>query len=101
MIDEIENATEETEKALDKFTNVFDRLMSKEKELELSTKKATGRLKDSAQKLSDGLTRIEKQANFDRLERYVTLLERAEQALSILAKLDESGKLEKIAAALK
>ena len=51
--------------------------------------------------MSEGLSRIEKQANFDNLERYVTLLERANVALSALAELEKNGKLNKISEALK
>ena len=40
-------------------------------------------------------------ANFERLERYVELLERASQAMSVLAELEKNGKLEKIANAIK
>ena len=40
-------------------------------------------------------------ANFERLERYVELLERAAQAMSVLAELEKNGKLEKIANAIK
>ena len=40
-------------------------------------------------------------ANFERLERYVELLERAAQAMSGLAELEKNGKLEKIANAIK
>ena len=51
--------------------------------------------------MSEGLSRIEKQANFDNLERYVALLERANVALSALAELEKNGKLNKISEALK
>lgn len=64
-------------------------------------KKASGRIRSAAEDLSIGLARIEKQANFDRLERYVALLERAAQAMTLLAELEKSGKLEKISSALK
>ena len=77
------------------------RLLKSENKLAEGSKKVSGSVRSSAEKLSAGLARIEKLANFDRLERYVDLLERAEKAMSILAELDQNGKLEKIADALR
>lgn len=65
------------------------------------TKKISGSIRESTQKMAEGLLRIEKQANFDNLERYVNLLERANTALSSLAELEKNGKLNKISDALK
>ena len=59
-------------------------------------KKASGDVRDVANKLAEGLIKIEKVANFERLERYVELLERAAQAMSVLAELEKNGKLEKL-----
>lgn len=61
----------------------------------------SGGVRDAADKLAAGLNKIEKAANFDRLERYVELLERAAKAMDLLATLEQSGKLEKIAGALR
>lgn len=66
-----------------------------------NAKKVSGRVRTAAEDLANGLAKCEKQANFDRLDRYVQLLERAAQAMSILAELEKTGKLEKISSALK
>ena len=66
-----------------------------------ASKKASGNIRDATEKLSQGLLKIEKTANFDRLERYVVLLERASVAIESLAELEKNGRLEKIANAIK
>ena len=58
-------------------------------------------LKTENIELKDKLKKVEKNANFDRLERYVLLLERAANAMHSLAELEASGKLEKIAASIR
>lgn len=78
-----------------------ERFMTLERDLSQSTKLACGRVRSAAEDLVNGLAKCEKQANFDRLERYVSLLERAAQAMSTLADLEKSGKLDKISNALK
>jgi len=64
-------------------------------------KTANANIRDSAEKLSQGLSKCEKSANFNNLERYVLLLERAASAVKILGELESTGKLEKISNALK
>lgn len=90
---------------LDEAHNVFAAKLHDFSELERrfaeTSKKAVGSVRDSTQKLADGLARLEKTANFDRLERITVLLERAEKALSSLAELERAGRLEKISSALK
>lgn len=82
------------ESGLDRFIKTHHRFAAE-------SKKASGSVRDSASKLAEGLLRIEKSANFDRLERYVDLLERAAKAMDSLAELEKTGKLEKIANAIK
>jgi hypothetical protein len=65
------------------------------------TKKASGNIRKAADDLSSGLAKVEKQANFNNLERYVGLLERAATAMSTLSELEKAGRLDKIAGALK
>ena len=101
MSDDFSKAEDMINKSAEQFANAADRLKGKEKEFTESSKKMAGKVKDSAQKLSDGLLKMEKAANFDKLERYVELMERAATAMSVLADLEQSGKLEKIAAAVK
>lgn len=76
-------------------------LRKAEAELVKGSRQAIGNVKDAAEKLSSGLQRVEKAANFDRLERYVELLERAALAMSTLGDLEKSGRLEKIALAIR
>lgn len=70
-------------------------------ELAASAKKCSGDVRQAANDLASGLGKVEKTANFSNLERYVNLLERAATAMQMLAELEKSGKLEKIAGALK
>ena len=100
--------TTDTEKAISKVDEVSDgfkkslnRFLAMQTEITEASKKASGNIRDSTEKLAQGLLRIEKQANFDRLERYVVLLERASAAIQSLAELENSGRLEKIANAIK
>ena len=78
-----------------------DAMLKSMNALQDNTKKASGNIRKAADDLMQGLAKVEKLANFDRLERYVDLLERAASAMSILADLEKSGKLDKIAGALK
>lgn len=101
-------AMSDTEKAIEKmdtmmkeFSVVIDKFQAMESSVVDKSKKATGALKDSAERLSQGISRVEKAANFERLERYVDLLERAATAMRLLAELESTGKLDKIAGALK
>jgi len=93
-IDKTEKVTEEFSKSLDKFFAIEERFIER-------SKKASGSVRDAADKMASGLSKIEKTANFDRLEVFVVLLERAAAAMSSLSDLEKSGKLEKIANAIK
>ena len=97
----IQEVTEAVNAQVRLFGGAIDRLMAEEQRVIEHSKKATGNLRDCATKLADGMQKLEKTANFDRLERYVALLERAASAMSVLAELENSGKLDKIASALK
>jgi hypothetical protein len=70
-------------------------------ELSKNIKNATANVRDSAEKLAQGLVKCQKVADFNNLERYVLLLERAASAMTILADLEKNGKLERISQALK
>lgn len=101
MTADIDKATNLTEQAISNFDCVLERMMKAEARVAEETKKVSGKIRATTQNLSDGLAKIERQANFDRLERYVELLERANSALTSLAELEKTGKLEKIAAAVR
>lgn len=101
MTQDLKQAEEMVDKWVASLTKALDTFHKKEDHLAEVSKKASGRVRNAAQQLSDGLAKIEGRANFDRLERYVDLLERAEAAMTALAKLDADGRLEKIAAAIR
>jgi len=101
MATDIDKATELVNEAIAKFDHSLTRLMGAEQKIAAETKKISGQVRDTTQKLNDGLIKIQKQANFDKLEQYVILLERADKALNSLAELEKTGKLEKIASAIR
>jgi len=96
-----EKATEITETAEKMFKRNVNNLMVTTEELQANIKKVSGNVRKAADDLAAGLFKIEKTANFSNLERYVSLLERAATAMSILAELEKEGKLNKISSALK
>lgn len=83
------------------FWSSMQKMNDQSKALEDSTKKATGKARDAAQKLNDGLLRIEKTVNIPALEKRVELLERAADAMERLNALQQTGKLDKILEAIK
>ena len=101
MEKQINDVTDSVQATINSFGAALEKLVTTEAKISETTKKVTGQVRDNAQKLSDGLQKIEKLANFDRLERYVELLERAATAMETLAKLQETGRLEKIAGAIR
>jgi len=83
------------------FDAALDRMIDKEKRLSETAKKTSGNIRAAANDLVNGLNRVEQVANFERLEKYVSVLERAASALTVLAELEKGGKLERIANAVK
>lgn len=98
---QIAKATDKIDQMLSAVISSMDSLTAAQKELGVKAKSASSSVRESAEKLSAGLLRIEKSANFDRLERYVDLLERAAKAMTALGELEKTGKLEKIASAIR
>lgn len=92
--DLVNSVTEEFSRSLESMQKVRARFVDE-------SKQASGAVRDSAEKLAQGLLRVEKAANFARLQQYVDLLERAAAAMSTLAALEKDGKLDKIAGALR
>jgi len=101
MTNEVEKAISAVDKVSDRFSKSIDVLMERSDGVAASAKNSSAKIRDAAEKLSVGLQRVEKAANFDRLERYVDLLERAATAMTLLAELEKNGKLEKIASAIR
>jgi len=101
MTTDYQKAEAIAEDAIVMFEKTHKRLIKAQEDVGESAKKGSAKVRVAANDLADGLKRIEKQADFSKLERYVALLERAATAMQQLAELEKSGRLEKIAAALK
>ena len=86
---------------VDIYRHASNRLGKAREELAESAKKSSEGVRQATEKLAQGLLRIEKQANFSKLENYCLLIERTATAMNSLAELEKSGKLEKIINALK
>ena len=99
--DDLMKAVDLCDKWADSLNAAIRRVTDTEAAVSQNAKKAAGRIRDSAQRLGDGLAKLEKTANFERLERLVVLLERAESAISALAEMESSGELKRIASALR
>lgn len=101
MSNEIKDAIEKTETITQEFEAANHKLVTAQNKITTTVKTTSSQVRDASEKLSQGMARIEKAANFDRLERYAVLLERAAKAMNELAELEQSGRLEKIANAIK
>jgi len=99
--DDFTNAIEKTVVMSKSFDDAIESFIKTETRLTEKTKSSAGALRECAERIGQGVARIEKTADFDRLERYVSLLERAESAMRSLGEMEQSGKLAKIAGALK
>lgn len=96
MSAQIEEATAVVEEATKLFNKAFDHLMQTETKVSEAANGVSGRVKNSANDMHEGLQRIEKLANFDKLERHVAVLERAAAAMKVLAELEQNGSLKRI-----
>jgi excinuclease UvrABC helicase subunit UvrB len=101
MNTDIEDAKALVNKHLVTLGQALDAVQAKEQAIVEATKITSGRLRDTVHKLSDGLAKVEKTANFDKLARYADTLERIERALSSLAEMEKTGILTKISSSLK
>lgn len=98
---DLERAKKIIDEANANLVKSIDKLMALSEQASDQSRKVSGSVRKAADDLLGGLLKVEKQANFDRLEKYVGLLERAAGAMASLAELEKNGKLEKIAGALK
>lgn len=101
MTQDFAKATEACDDATKLFQRSLDALMAAQDRISEASKRTSGNVRKAADDLQSGLNRIEKVASFDRLDRVVTILERAAAALTVLAELEKDGKLERIANAVK
>ena len=98
---EITSATDIMDKAIEHFDKSYQRFQLLETAIQKDIKTKAGDIKAAEEKLMQGLARIEKAANFDRLQQYVSLIERASSAMTLLADLQKDGRLDKIATAIR
>ncbi len=101
MSKDMDGATKLLDEATASYHASFERFSDTTKKLDERAKTSSQNVREAADKMRGGLERIQKQADFNNLEKYVNLLERAASALSILAEIENSGKLGKIADSLK
>jgi len=100
-IKQVDEVLDAVDNAIDRFSVKSNKLILEYENAEVASKKALSSVKDSANKLADALQKVESKADFNKLEKIVTLLERASYAMSTIAQLEEEGKLGKIIEALK
>lgn len=100
MSEDYDKAAKLLDDAKTNFDNSLNRMLESSAKLETGVKQSSSKIKDSANKLGNSLAKIEQLADFNRMERYVDLLERAEKAMSALAELEKSGVLGKISQAI-
>ena len=96
----ISDSSKKVNESIKGFCVQVDKLQSESERIKNTAKKAQSSVKVAADSLKQGLARITKEADFDSLERYVILLERAEIALKSLAEIEKTGKLKAISNAL-
>lgn len=101
MSTDYETASKIADDATKMFKKSYSDLIDISMQLQVSTKRVSGDVRKSADDLAQGLLKVQKQADFNNLTRYVELLERAATAMTTLAELEKAGKLQKIAGALK
>jgi len=102
---ELTEKHQEIEEAISNWYQRLDlhrtKMMASEADIAKICKSTSASVRTSANQLGEGLARLEKTCNFDRLERHVELLERASAAMLSLAELERNGRLEKIMGAMK
>ena len=101
MTQDFEKATQVCDNVTKLFGASLDHMLAAEVKIAEAAKKTSGSVRKAADDLHSGLQKIEKVANFDRLDKIVSVLERAAAALTVLAELEKDGKLERIANAVK
>lgn len=100
MTTDFEKASQTLNEATDLFNASLSNMLAKQREISEVSKRVSGDVRKAANDLAQGLAKVDKTANFDRLERNVATLERAAAALEVLATLESTGKLDKIMKAI-
>lgn len=101
MNEDAEKAIATTEDMTKRFSETLDRFLKMENSIATRSKAVSSAVREAADRMASSLQRIEKTANFDRLERFVVLLERAAAAMQTLSELEDDGKLNRLSEALR
>ncbi len=101
MNEDAKNAISDVENYTKVLINSINKLIETEKKFSDENKKISGGVRDAMSKMADGITRIEKMANFDKLEKYADSLERIAHSMSVLYSFEKDGKLQSIIDSLK
>lgn len=101
MSNDLQHATKTLTDVEHMLATAVDKYHAQTAAVSAAAKRCSGDVRKAADDLASGLAKVEKTANFNNLERYVSLLERAATAMQTLAELEKAGKLDKIAGALK
>ncbi len=101
MKEQFETAESSLEDSRKRFEHTLNKLLVSEQAVSEQTKRVSGNVRKAANELGEGMIKIQKLADFDKLERYTELLERCAQAITILAELEQNGKLSKVINAVK
>ena len=100
MTPKITEALDVMEGSIDKVEELNKRLLNSEKSVAESSKKAVSKVKSSVNEISDSVAKIEKIANFDKLERYSKTLMEIADSLERISLLQNDGRLDGVIKAL-
>lgn len=101
MTNVLKEANEIFEIEVGKISSTIDKLNDSQSKLEGNTKKAIGKVKNSVHELAGSMQKVDKLADFEKLDRYATTLERIASSLAAISELEKAGKLDAIIKALK
>lgn len=101
MDNTINEAINVLSESIDKVETLTEKLQREEESMASSTKRTIGKVKTTVSQLSDSLAKVEKLANFDKLERYNNTLCSIADSLERISALEKGGKLDAVIKALK
>lgn len=101
IMTDFQNVTDTCANATLAMHKAIDDMVQTQTKLADAAKKTSGSIRGSANDIKEGLERIERSANFDKMTNYVVLLERMAVAMATLADIERTGKLERIVDAIK
>lgn len=101
MNEDLQQATDDVNKWIDNLDKGIDKIVETEARVAQKAKNAASSIKNTAEKLGQSLHKIERQADFSKLEKQIELIERATAAFNTLAELEQSGTLDKVINAIR